>query len=285
LKSRHFPTMPLHSVAALPSQGMKPPGTVSYDRYQTALHASECARVLGSLGGMRAAREWCRGQGWGALHTATVMKLASQVLVAGNSDTIDEARARLLVMLEGELAAAEQCVVAYAKDGKPIIGKDRGAIVQFTKLIMTLKGLDVRTHVHVDVTDRPLKELTTEQLLAEASRLEDEMAGRAVLAEGVAGDTRTPAENDGSHTGLPSLGREGIRQEPSENRKSEGAHPTPGDTRTPNETNGSHPETPTGIGYPTPETSGVDVPSILNSARESARAFRARAALYGSPSC
>lgn len=157
-------------------------GVVTYSRHDTAMHAQRCAIQLGSLGGRGAARRWCVEQGFGHTHTETVIRLASALLVAENRETVEQTRARLLVMLESELDDAQRGVHYDAK-GNAYVSKDRSAIAQFTKLIVTLTGLDVSTVRHVAGKDRPLREMSTQDLLAEEERLAQEIADRAKPVE------------------------------------------------------------------------------------------------------
>lgn len=171
------------ATAALPAGVVSRPGAPEvYPRHVTQIHALQCSQHLGSLGGRGAAIRWCREQGWGDSHTATVLKLAAQHLVNSHKETIDETRARLLTMLESELEDAANGV-SYDKEGNQRTTKDRGAVAAFTKLVITLRGLDQTTVNHIHNKDRPLREMTTEQLLAEEARLGQEVADRAITAE------------------------------------------------------------------------------------------------------
>lgn len=161
---------------------LSPGGGGNYSKHDTAMHAQACALHLGTLGGRGAARRWCVAQGFGEAHTATVLRLAGQLLVAENRETVEQTRARLLVMLESELDDAQRGIV-YDKDGAPRTVKDRSAIAQFTRLIVTLTGLDVSTVRHVSGKDRPLREMSTQDLLAEEERLAQAIADRATTVE------------------------------------------------------------------------------------------------------
>lgn len=163
---------------------IRPDSGVGYSKHDTAMHAQQCALHLGTLGGRGAARQWCVGKGFGVQHTNTVMRLAAQLLVSENRETVEQTRARLLVMLEAELEDASKGI-AYTAKGEQYVSKDRSAIAQFTKLIVTLTGLDVSTVRHVAGKDRPFREMSTQDLLAEEERLAQALADRAVPAEGV----------------------------------------------------------------------------------------------------
>lgn len=163
-------------------------------RWETDLHAQQAALRLGELGGRASATAWCRDQGWGIQHTQTVLKKASQLLVSANRETAEEMRARLLTMMDLELKDAANAV-SYDKEGNPRMSKDRGAIAAFTRIVMTLGGLDVSTVHHVAGKDRPLRELTTEQLLAEEAKLSQEIYDRAAPVESEQASTLTGIED------------------------------------------------------------------------------------------
>ncbi len=177
------PALALAATGARPAAGIGPRGSELWSKLDTALHAQACAIHLGSLGGRGAARRWCVAQGFGQHHTSTVLRLAAQLLVAENRETVEQTRARLLVMLESELDDAQRGVHYDAK-GNAYVSKDRSAIAQFTKLIVTLTGLDVSTVRHVSGKDRPFREMSTQDLLAEEERLAQTLADRAIPTAG-----------------------------------------------------------------------------------------------------
>lgn len=153
-------------------------------------HAAAVAQVVDRMcerGGFDLARTFATKQGWTVAYTEKVFAEAHKALAAiGGAAHIEAARGRMIAMLERELA---DCEFMTGRGKGAHLVKDRAAIASFSKLLVTLHQLDEVRHTHATL-DRPLREKSTSDLLAEAQALDDELNHRAptVTAEVVGTD-------------------------------------------------------------------------------------------------
>lgn len=150
----------------------------------------DCLYQLCKPGGLTAARIWVQHQGWNAWYADKVLEAARKRLIAESAQTIEEVRVRMVAMLELECADCEQTITQ--EDGSKKRSKDRSALAKFAQLLVTLHGLNQSTVNHVAGRDRPLQDLTTEQLLAEEAKCQAEIYARMPNAEVLSTSTIEP---------------------------------------------------------------------------------------------
>ena len=152
-----------------------------YTDVETSAHVRAAAdQLVGSLG-LSGTMRWCREQGWGTHHTKSVVQKAQSLIAAENAETIDQSRARMTAWLEHEIRDAENAVMV-TKNGERCIVKDRRAIAAYAHLLVTLRGLNVSTVQHVGAGARPLRDLSTAELIQQEQQLAQAIADRSTDA-------------------------------------------------------------------------------------------------------